>query len=412
MTSSQSATRLIAILAFTQIASWGSAYYAFAILAPVMQPDLGISTEIIFGAFSWSLLVAGLCATPAGMLIDRIGGRRVMPAGSLCAAAGFLLLGLAHSAMMYVLAWTLIGMAMAGTLYEAAFATINGVVMQNPRRCISILTLFGGLASTVFWPLTLALIDWLGWRNACLAYAGMHFLLCLPLHLMLPRPLRRLPALDVAGNDYTLKQAIRHPAFWHLAFAFAANSFIFSAMSVHLIPLLRDFGHPLALVVGLAALIGPMQVLARLLEMGAARHTRPQMVGIVTFSLLPAALLMLLSAGGLRIAVVAFCILYGLSNGILTIVRGTVPQALFGRENYGAISGALAAPALIAKAAGPLAVALVVQATQGPAALLWSLLAVSLASLGFFIAAIRPGGADADMLASGESARGPAQPSP
>src|SRR5690606_4914886 len=125
--------------------------------------------------------------------------------------------------------------------------------------------------------------------------------------------------------------AVSHPAFWKLAFAFATNAFIFSALSVHLIPILNRLGHPVATVVLFAAIIGPMQVAGRIGEMVFAGRTRPQTVGKVTFATLPAALLALVFFGVHQWAIGLFCVLYGLSNGILTIVRGTIPQALFGR---------------------------------------------------------------------------------
>lgn len=393
MTKPQEPWKIISILAFTQVVSWGSLYYAFAVLASDIQRELGWRAEIVFGAFSWSLLVAGLVSTPAGMLLDRFGGRFVMGSGSLVGGLGFIALAMAQTVAHYFVAWTVLGVAMALVLYEAAFATINREFTRNARQGISTVTLFGGLASTVFWPLTLKLNGMIGWRDTFMVYGAVHLLLCLPLHALLSP--RAHGAKTIGGatthavRSYTLKEAVRDPVFWKLAFAFATNSFIFSAMSVYLIPLLQQFGHPIVTVVFLAALIGPMQVTGRIGEMAVAKYTRPQTVGNVTFSLLPAALLTLLFLGEYKWAVAVFCILYGLSNGILTIVRGTIPQALFGRENYGAISGALAGPALISKAAGPLAVAAIVEINPSPYPLLGALLLISVASLGFYLAAVK-----------------------
>lgn len=391
-TRKQEQWKVIGILAFTQVASWGSLYYAIAILAPDIQREFGWRAETVFGAFSWSLLAAGLASTPAGMLLDRFGGRAVMGFGSLAAGAGFVALGMAQSVAHYFIAWTILGVAMAMVLYEAAFATINREFLENARRGISTVTLFGGLASTVFWPLTLKLGSAIGWRDTCMVYALMHFLLCAPLHTLIST--RKRSKMPMAGGmhearNYTLREAMREPVFWKLAFAFAANSFIFSALSVHLIPLLQQFGHSPSMVVLLAAFIGPLQVAGRVGEMTIARHARPQSVGQVTFSLLPVGLLVLLALGTHQWAVAAFCVCYGLSNGILTIVRGTVPQALFGRDNYGAISGALAGPSLISRAAGPLGAAAILQSGASPRLLLGVLLLVSIISLGFYLAAVR-----------------------
>jgi predicted MFS family arabinose efflux permease len=325
-----------------------------------------------------------------------------MVVGSLASGAGFIALATAQSVAHYFIAWTLLGVAMAMVLYEAAFGTINREFSQNARRGISTVTLFGGLASTLFWPLTLKLNGMVGWRDTFMIYGVVHLLLCAPLHALLVPRKQRASRSDVAHafKNYTLKEAVRHPAFWKLAFAFSANSFIFSALSVHLIPLLQQFGHPIVTVVLLATLIGPMQVAGRIGEMTFARHALPQNVGKVTFSLLPAALLALLFLGERLWAVALFCILYGLSNGILTIVRGTVPQALFGRENYGAISGALAGPSLISKAAGPLAAAAVMQHSPSPYPLLGVLLLMSAVSLGFYLAAVKTTRAEREPVAT------------
>jgi MFS family permease len=382
--------KIVYLLAFTQIVSWGSLYYAFAIVAPDIQRETGWRNEVVFGAFSWSLLVAGLASTPAGILIDRIGGRAVMASGSILAGIGMIGIGSAHSILLYFAAWTAVGAGMAMVLYEAAFATINREFLRAARKGISVLTLFGGLASTVFWPLTLKLNGMVGWRDTFLIYGAVHLLLCAPLHAMLhSRGERKKPVGEPhAVRNYTLHEALRDPTFWKLAIAFSANMFVFSALSVHLIPLLQRFGHSAAMAVLVSTLIGPMQVAGRIGELAFARHVRPQAVGKLTFALLPAGLLALLFLGQNSYAVAAFCILYGVSNGVLTIVRGTVPQTLFGRENYGAISGAMAGPSLVAKAAGPLAAAAIVQANPAPTWLLGILLCISLVSLACFLAAI------------------------
>jgi MFS family permease len=408
MPSKAHAWNTIAILAVTQVVSWGSLYYAFAILAPHIQRELGWRAEIVFGAFSWCLLVAGLVSAPAGILLDRFGGRLVMGAGSLLCGLGFILLSRAHGVAHYYLAWTVLGVAMSAVLYEAAFATINHQFGMGARQAISTLTLFGGFASTVFWPLTLKVDTLLGWRDTYLLYGVAQLALCLPLHLLLGAPPAgaAAPASGKSARlDFTLREALRHPAFWKLAFAFAANSFIFSALSVHLIPILQRFGHPIGTVVLMAALIGPMQVAGRIGEMAFARNSQPQTVGKVTFGILPGALLALLFFGQHQWALAVFCALYGLSNGILTIVRGTIPQAMFGARNYGAISGALAGPSLVSKAAGPLAIAAVIQFDSSPALLFGLLLACALASLLFYLMAIR-----SDLAVPLASVTSPAKP--
>ncbi|MCA1858135.1 MFS transporter [Massilia oculi] len=383
-------SKTIGILAVTQVVSWGALYYAFTIVAPDIQRDLALAPELVFGAFSWALLVAGLAATPAGILLDRYGGRTMMAAGSFLSALGLGWLGHCSGVVSYYLAWTLIGLAMALTLYEAAFATINRKLDTGSRGAISSLTLFGGFASTVFWPLTAALHTALGWRDTYLWYGAVQLIVCMPLHLWLGSDRARGVQAGPAGirPGHTLAQAVRHPAFWTLALAFSANTFIFSAMAVHLIPLLQDLGQSADAAVLLAALIGPMQVLGRVGEMTLARNMAPQTVGKLSFAMLPAALLVLVLYGSQAWTAALFCVLYGLSNGILTIVRGAIPQVLFGREHYGAIAGAMAGPSLLSKAAGPLVATAVLRHDGGLTVLLSMLLAISIVSLAFYLRAV------------------------
>ena len=384
---------LIGSLGFTLIASYGSLLYAFSLLAPEIHQALGWRMELVFGAFSWGLLVAGLSATPAGILIDRFGGRFVMAAGSLLSGAGLIGLSQVQVLWQYYAAWTVLGIGMALVFYEAAFATINRAWTSDARNGISAVTLIAGFASTVFWPLTLKLNTMLGWRNTYLVYGILQLVICLPLHCMLSTAQKPDTVTGVvhplAAKNYSLREVVREPRFWKLACAFATNSFIFSALAVHLIPLLHKMGHSVATVVFFAAFIGPMQVAGRIGEMAFAKRVTPEIAGKLTFATLPAALAVLLFLGIQQWVVAAFCGLYGLSNGILTIVRGTVPQKLFGRENYGSIAGALAGPTLMAQAAGPLVIAALVEAEVSSKAVLTTLLGVSLASAGFYFTAVR-----------------------
>jgi predicted MFS family arabinose efflux permease len=382
--------RTIGILACTQIISWGSLYYAFSILAPSIQRELGWSTTLVFGAYSWSLLVAGLVATPIGILLDRHGGQMVMGAGSFICGIGFVFLSSCHSPLAYVAAWSILGIAMGMTLYEAAFATINRRFAARGRKAISTLTLFAGFASTIFWPVTQVLNTAVGWRDTYFWYGMAQFLVCLLLHLMLGREQpKSISTAHAQGRSHTLGEAIRHPAFWKLTVAFAANIFVFSALSVHLISLLQDMGHSAHVAVLMSMLIGPMQVVGRILERMLARDTAPQTVGKFCFTALPAALVAIFYFGSQAWAIACFCVLYGLSNGIITIVRGTLPQAMFGTENYGAISGAMAGPSLLAKAGGPIIAALVLSSTGSPSSLLVVLFVVALASVLSYFSAIR-----------------------
>ena len=376
----------VVVLAVTQVLSWGMLYYAFGVLANRIQGDLGLSASQVFGAFSWSVLVAGLAAPLVGAGIDRHGGRWIMVAGSIVAAMGLWRLAVASSFQGYLLGWTLVGVAMSLTLYEAAFATLNRSLASDAGKAISTVTLLGGLASTAFWPLTEALAVRIGWRDTLMLYALVQLLACAPAHFLLDGA-QRHEASSSHHRGVTLQYVLRHSQFWLLAAAFAINAFVFAALSVHLIRVVRALGHSMELALMLAALVGPMQVAGRLIERTRASRTPPAVVGIYTFAALPVALFAIAAYGNEACGVAAFCLLYGLSNGVLTILRGTLPAAMFGRRHYGAISGALAAPALLAKASGPLLFAVALD-RFGARQVLLPLVLMSLVSLAVFARAI------------------------
>jgi len=376
----------VVVLAVTQVLSWGMLYYAFGVLANRIQGDLGLSASQVFGAFSWSVLVAGLAAPLVGAGIDRHGGRWIMVAGSIVAAMGLWRLAAASTFQGYLLGWTLVGVAMSLTLYEAAFATLNRSLAGDAGKAISTVTLLGGLASTAFWPLTEALAVRIGWRDTLMLYALVQSLACAPAHFLLDGAQRHEASLS-HHRGVTLPYVLRHSQFWLLAAAFAINASIFAALSVHLIRVVRALGHSMELALMLAALVGPMQVVGRLIERTWASRTPPAVVGIYTFAALPVALFAIAAYGNEAYGVAAFCLLYGLSNGVLTILRGTLPAAMFGRRHYGAISGALAAPALLAKASGPLLFAVALD-QFGARQVLLPLVLMSLVSFAVFARAI------------------------
>ncbi len=377
----------LAALSVTQIIAWGSQYYAIAVLAPAISDSDGWSRETIFGAYSAGLLVQGLASFPVGLLVDRFGGRAVMGAGSALSAAGLAAIGQAPSVPWFFAAWALTGVAMAATQYEPAFATLTAACGDRARRAITLLTFAGGFASTVAWPATAALLARFGWRGAYRAWAAAAFLLCLPLHLL------ALPGAARSGSGVTRRRlgpVLREPAFWLVALALMAGSVLFSAVAVHAIPMMQEAGLTPAAAVALASFTGPMQVAGRVLEVAGLSRFRPSRVAIIAAACQPLAILALMAASfGWGFAAL-YVVLYGASAGLLTIVRGTVPAELFGREGYGAVSGALGAPGIIARAVGPYAAAWLWQASGGDYA------PVQLAMAGFgLIAALAFAGAAA-----------------
>lgn len=381
----------IVALGIAQIVSWGSLYYAFSFLfAPLMEAS-GADKATVFGAFSFGLLVSGMLSAPVGALIDRVGGRGVMTAGSIAAAILLALLAQVRSVALLYAVWAGLGAVMAATLYDPAFAVITRLFKSNYRRAISALTLFGGFASTVFWPLTQFLMAELGWRDALLVLALINLVVCAPLHWWaLPReaPAGRASPSRVPGSA-VFRSALRTPLFYLLTIAFTGNSLVFSATQVHLMSMLQAKQMSAAQAALVGAMIGPMQVTGRVLELAFASRLSASTIGLLAMAFLPLSLLLLGAAGVQWPLLVAFAIIYGTGNGVMTIVRGAIPAELFGRDAYGAINGAMATPVLVAKAAGPLVAALLFTALGGYDGTLHVLIVIGAASTAVFYLSTR-----------------------
>ena len=379
--------RLVWVFAVTQIVSWGSLYYAFSVLLVPMEQDLGWDRNTLVGAFSLSMLCAAIGSWPAGALIDRYGGRMLMSVGSLSAAGLLALLAQTHSILSFYLIWTGLGFAMAAVLYEPAFAVIYQSFKEDGKRAVTALTLAAGFASTLFWPLTQALVEPLGWRATVSALALLNLLICLPLHaLVVPARGPELAARR-APQDRVFAPAalLRSGTFWLLAIAFTANMLAFAALSVHLIPLLGERGLSGSVAVSLAALVGPMQVAGRVVEYTLGRRVSVFRSGLVALALLPLGMLLLLFGGTSLTLLAAGLLLYGASNGVMTIVRAAVPAELFGRAHYGSINGALSAPVIMSRAAAPIAASWLWTPERGYGPLLWALaMAAALAVVCFY----------------------------
>jgi predicted MFS family arabinose efflux permease len=368
---------LLVALGVTQIVSWGSIYYAFALLLEPLQRDLGAERSAVAGAFSVALLVSGLCATWIGRTIDRVGGRSVMTLGSAAAALLLAALSQVNSLPALYAAWTGLGVVMAATLYEPAFAVIAHAFRARYRRALTVLTLFGGLASTVFWPLTTALIERFGWREAVLWLAAINLALCVPLHLLLPRPAGPATGAPPAGAAPRRTRLWADRRFRALTLAFLAHYIVVSAIAAHLIALLLARGLSPSAAAAIGALIGPMQVAGRVVEFGASRWVRVGQVGRIAAAAMPLSLLALYWAGASTPGLMLFAVLFGAGNGAMTVVRGALPVEMYGRDHYGAIAGALATPGLLARAVGPTLAAMLWIALGGYGPVSLALLAVA-----------------------------------
>ena len=395
----------VARLGTAQTLAWASSYYLPAMLAVPMARDLGLVTPTVFAAFSVALIVSALLGPLAGRAIDQHGGRPVLVGTNLLFAAALAGMGLAQGPVGLFAAWVLMGVAMGSGLYEAAFATLVRLYGQGARSAITGITLIAGFASTVGWPLSAWMeVQW-GWRGACFGWAALHLLVGVPLNGWLPqaRPAERgddattaaataapianaataPPAAQSIAESTESTQPLRATVL--LSFVFAVTWFTSTAMAAHLPRLLQASGTSLQAAVAIAALVGPAQVVARLLEFGLLRRLHPLLSAQLAAAAHPIGAAILLVVGGPAAAV--FTVLHGAGNGILTIAKGTLPLVLFGPAGYGARQGLMMVPARVAQAFAPVLFGMLLDGVG--AAAVWLTALLGLAALGA-LWALRP----------------------
>jgi len=347
-------------LGLTQITAWGTSYYCLGVLAGPITKDTGWSRGFVFLGFTVALLVMGVVSSPVGRAIDRHGGRVVMSVGTLLVSAGLFALAHVRSEAAYLAVWAFLGFGMRLCLYDAAFAALVQVAPSRGRTAISYLTLFGAFASSVFWVVGHFLNEQVGWRQTLVLFAGINLAVCLPLHWL--GLARRELAEGAAGpgggapvspDGPPLDGRARSVAIALFALIMSLNGFVFGVVSVQLVPLLEAAGLATAAAVWVASLKGVAQFFGRVVEIVFARNLRAITVGRIAVGILPPSLLLLLTGTASVPMVVAFTLLMGASQGVITIVRGAVPLALFGAKGYGAVLGHIATPILVVNAASP-----------------------------------------------------------
>ena len=361
----------VAALALAQTLSWAALYYAFSSFVLPMMADTGWSNSTAMGAFTLGLFSGAAATYAAGALIDSGHGRALMSGGALLAGAGVFGWSMVSTPLGLYASWAVMGVAMAATLYEPAFAVLTRRYPTRYRQAITALTLVAGFASTVSFPACAALISALGWRHALWVIAAVLIVVVAPLNAWALRgpahaamePNAHDEQADVQA-DATLHQALRHNAFWMLTLCFTLFNFAAAALWAHVVPALVDKGWSNAQALAVLVSIGPAQVLGRLVYVAAARHLPLRLAGFVVVLFMPVSLA-LFALFQSTWALLAFAALFGMANGLVTIVRGGLVPEYFGHANIGRISGAMSTVGLLARAAAPLAVAWLLLLTGG-----------------------------------------------
>ncbi len=345
-------------LGITQITAWGTSYYCLGVLAAPIAAELGWSRGFVFLGFTVSVLVMALISTTVGRLIDRVGARTIMSLGSVIVATGLYLLSLVTVEWAYLAVWVLIGIGMRFCLYDAAFAALVQIAPARGRQAISYLTLYGAFASSVFWVVGHYLEEAMGWRQTLVVFAALNLAVCLPLHwLGLSRREAAAPA-GAASSAATstasfLEGRARTLAIGLFALVMSLNGFVFGIVSVQLVPLLEAAGLATAAAVWMASMKGVAQFAGRLVEIVFGRNLSAMAIGRISIAVVPLSFALLYWSGGSFAVLLVFTLLMGAAQGVLTIVRGAVPLALFGAKGYGAVLGLIATPVLLVSAASP-----------------------------------------------------------
>lgn len=364
--SAERRTSVVLALGTAQTLAWGSTYYLPAILATPMAKEFDVSTGWVYGAFSISMLITALLGPSVGKRIDRFGGRGVLTLSSLIFATGLVVLGWSPNLPVFVAGWFIIGTGMGMGLYEAAFAALTAIYGKGARNSITGITLLAGFASTICWPISAWVDAELGWRATCFVWALAHLGLGLPINfLLIPKELgeHAKPAHLATGSAATGELVDEESMFSRrmllLGFAFAVTWITSTAMAAHLPRLLEDAGATKTVAIAAAALVGPAQVAARLLEFGVLQRFHPLLSARLASITHPIGVIAVLLFG--PAAAYLFTILHGGGNGIMTIAKGTLPLAIFGPVGYGRRQGYLAAPARFGQAASPFVFALLIE---------------------------------------------------
>jgi predicted MFS family arabinose efflux permease len=371
-------------MGLAQLVSWGISYYLIGIFGEKMLADLAWTRPVVYGGFSFALVVMGSASSLIGRAIDRYGGRYVLAGGSVCCGIGCAGLARAQTVAGYYAAWLLLGLAMRATLYEAAFAALVRIGGQQARRPIAKITLLGGLASTCFWPIGHTLSEAFGWRGALNVYA-LVALAIIPLYLAIPSDQYQKDAhSEPRPPSASPPQSARHVAVLYALLAMLSNG-LNAALSAHMVGILSELGLAAALAVTASSLRGIGQSTARLAEILFGGRLHPTVLNLLAALVMPLCFVAGLASGRSLTAAMAFTFFYGVSTGILTITRGTLPLVLFDAATYGAYVGKLLVPSFLFAAASPLLFAAVIERYDANGALYLALflalgmLAVSLA---------------------------------
>lgn len=390
---------------------YGTLYYSFSVLAPEIAGEFGWDESFVFAIFSLGLLAGAVSAPIVGRQIDRFGARLVMSLGSLLAALALVLLALMQNAWQFAAIALAAEFVAIAVQYDAGFAALAQQYGRKARAEITLVTLIAGFASTIFWPLLQWLLTLMSWRDVYLVLAAMNLLIALPIHLAMPKGVSvRAPAraddcggkalserdVEAKAEGQEMRSQLAPPVASDrrtmvlMAISFAGGGFVMSAIGAALLVLLGDLGFAAATATFAASFIGPSQVGARLIEYLRRSLFSPPLTAVIAAVAitLAMALLCLTVVEPWPIAIFAFAVVYGIGQGLTSIVRGMLPLHYFGPDGYGRRTGALSGIRMVLSAAAPFSIILLNE-RLGPAAALACLVLVATVSTIAMLALVR-----------------------
>ncbi len=359
----------VGVLAVTQLIGWGTTFDMLGVMGRVIAPSLGLPNEAIFAGLTVMMVISAFAGPATGRWLGRYGAAKVLAASSVIFAAGLLLLAAAANIAVYALAWVVIGLGGALGLSAPCYTAVVEREGANGKRVIAILMLFTGLSATIFWPILTLLNDNFGWRVTFLVSAGLHFFVCLPLHLFgLPKPVAaHTQGTGAETPPVELSPADRRRAFLLIAVFTTLCTFVTFGVSPSLIEIFRQSGASPALALQLGSARGVIGISARALDMLLGRRSNPILTSVMGVSLMFFSFLMLFVLPPSTPLLVTFVLLYGFGSGVLAVARALLPLALFSAADYGLQAARLSMPQNLANAVAPVVfTAILDRAGAGP----------------------------------------------
>jgi MFS family permease len=351
--SRKSIARVLIVLAIGQIIGWGTVGL-LAVVGGQVAAELHMDISAVFAGSSIFYVLMGLCAPILAKPFIQFGARRVMIAGILIGAPGFVVLSLAHGPLQFFAAWALLGTAGSATLATAAYILLNEVAGREARRGIGAMMLATGLASSIFWPTTSLLSGAVGWRGTCLVYAGLLLLVCLPLNYFgLPRRAKPTDEAIAAARPQSTSPIVHRSIFLLILAALTLNAFVAFGLGAALIELLKAEGLSPTQAVTFGSMLGAIQVSARGLDFLGGGRWDGITTGIFAGAALPVAMLLLMIGGGSYLAIAAFILLYGMGSGAFAVARATIPLVFYDQSEFTKATSRLALPLNVISAASP-----------------------------------------------------------